>query len=343
MISIITPSFNRAYIIDETAQSIFNQSNNNWEWIIVDDGSTDESWEKLQSYASKDSRVRVFQRDREPKGACTCRNIGTEKAQGEFLIFLDTDDLLGNKAIENRLAQADQAQAAVPFFPTVTFENDPSNGFLWDDSNHPVSWLTGLFTMTPPCQGTAPLWRTSDFVSVGGWREDLQVWQDVELHIRAYAKGLRFKAVEAAMPDVFLRLSPESISHVNFHSPEKAASRWLVVQYVLDHFKPHDLSREETSALQTMILSVYQNALALRDFGFAKRISQYADAAATLTTDQLAWCKLALLHQRLRLYKIPALQKHLIKARESAFSLKLNRKLGSQIWKIFLALLNWNR
>ncbi|MDA9019075.1 glycosyltransferase, partial [Flavobacteriales bacterium] len=62
MISIITPSFNRAYIIDETAQSIFNQSSSDWEWIIVDDGSTDESWGKLQSYAASDSRVRVFQR-----------------------------------------------------------------------------------------------------------------------------------------------------------------------------------------------------------------------------------------------------------------------------------------
>ena len=60
---------------------------------------------------------------------------------------------------------------------------------------NPVSWLTGLFSMTPPCQGTAPFGGI-DFLSIGGWREDLKVWQDVELHIRAYAKGFRFQAVE---------------------------------------------------------------------------------------------------------------------------------------------------
>ena len=332
MISIITPSFNRAYIIDETAQSIFNQSNNNWEWIIVDDGSTDESWEKLQSYASKDSRVRVFQRDREPKGACTCRNIGTEKAQGEFLIFLDTDDLLGNKAIENRLAQADQAQAAVPFFPTVTFENDPSNGFLWDDSNHPVSWLTGLFTMTPPCQGTAPLWRTSDFVSVGGWREDLRVWQDVELHIRAYAKGLRFKAVEAAMPDVFLRLSPDSISHVNFHAPEKALSRWDVVKYCTKTFPTSDLSEVEIAALQTMALSIFQNILNVRDYALAREIIQSLRRTNSLDEMQLKWMRKALIHHFFRLYKLKRCDDRIQKAKENCFVLLQKRQLCKKQW-----------
>ena len=80
MISIITPNFNRAYIIEETAESILNQTNDNWEWVIVDDGSTDASWETLKSYQARDSRIRVFKRNREPKGACTCRNIGVEKS-----------------------------------------------------------------------------------------------------------------------------------------------------------------------------------------------------------------------------------------------------------------------
>ena len=98
-VSIITPSFNRAYILHETAESIFRQTNPNWEWVIVDDGSTDDSWEVINKYAAEDSRVKVFKRDREPKGACTCRNIAVSKATGEFLIFLDTDDLLASFCI----------------------------------------------------------------------------------------------------------------------------------------------------------------------------------------------------------------------------------------------------
>ena len=65
-VAIITPSFNRGYIIGETAESVFAQSHENWEWIIVDDGSTDYSWDLIQSYARRDSRVKAIQRDRIP-------------------------------------------------------------------------------------------------------------------------------------------------------------------------------------------------------------------------------------------------------------------------------------
>lgn len=61
-VAIITPSFNRGYIIGETAESVFSQSHENWEWIIVDDGSTDDSWDLIQSYARRDSRVKDIQR-----------------------------------------------------------------------------------------------------------------------------------------------------------------------------------------------------------------------------------------------------------------------------------------
>ena len=94
LVSIITPNFNRADLIIETAQSIFKQTFTNWEWIIIDDGSTDASMDVLQRLASEDSRIKVFQRNRAPKGACACRNIGVEISVGRYLIFLDSDDLL---------------------------------------------------------------------------------------------------------------------------------------------------------------------------------------------------------------------------------------------------------
>lgn len=333
MISIITPSFNRAYIIDETAQSIFEQSWKEWEWIIVDDGSTDGSWEKIQAYADTDSRVRVFQRDQEPKGACTCRNIGAEKATGTHLIFLDTDDLLGPDAILNRHRVSSQVrQNTIPFFPLVTFEDSPRSGFLWDDAANPVSWLAGLFTMTPPCQGTAPLWPKDEFLKIGGWRKDLRVWQDIELHIRAYAQGLRFEAVPDAEPDIFLRLSPDSISHVNFHSPEKLRSRWRVVEFCLDSFQNNDITRTEIQALQRMILSVFQNALHIRNFSLASMITSRCSETKILAANQLDWMNAAQLHWKWRLYKIPRLKSKLEHQKIELYPLQLKRKICSIPW-----------
>ena len=334
MISIITPSFNRAYIIDETAQSVFEQSSSDWEWIIVDDGSTDGSWTKVQAYADKDSRVRVFQRDREPKGACTCRNIGAEKAIGTHLIFLDTDDLLGPNAISNRsLVSSQVTQKTIPFFPIVTFEDSPRSGFLWDDTTNPVSWLTGLFSMTPPCQGTAPLWPRDEFLRIGGWREDLRVWQDIELHIRAYVEGFQFEPVADSEPDIFLRLSPDSISHVNFHSPEKARSRADVVDYCISTFSVSSLSEMEIQALQTMVLSVYVNALNVRDFDTATSLLETYAHSPFSNNLQISWMRAAKRHWRYRLYRVAAMKRILERKKNLAFPFKINRKLGSLKWK----------
>ena len=335
MISIITPSFNRSYIIDETAQSIFAQSDHRWEWIIVDDGSTDDSWEKIQGYAKKDDRVKAFRRDRGPKGACTCRNIGAAKSKGKYLIFLDTDDIIGKDAVANRLAHmaSHPNSSTITYFPSVTFEKTINRGFYWDDIENPVTWLTSLFSMTPPCQGTAPVWKKSDFLSIGAWREDLKVWQDVELHIRAYAKGFRFQAAPSIEPDIFLRLSPDSISHVGFHAPEKALSRWDVVKYCIKTFPTSDLSEVEIAALQTMALGVFQNILNVGDYALAREIIQSLRRTNSLDEMQLKWMREAMIHHRLRLYKIKPMKNRLNNTKNVAFPSQIRRKLGSQKWE----------
>src|SRR5690554_5694001 len=101
-ISIIIPVFNRQKLIKETLDSVLAQIYENWECIVVDDGSTDETWEVLEQYAKKDARIKIHKRHRDPKGAPTCRNIGMELSEGEYLIFLDSDDLLAKWALQHR-------------------------------------------------------------------------------------------------------------------------------------------------------------------------------------------------------------------------------------------------
>ncbi len=86
--SIVIPVFNRANLIQITIESILNQNIDNYEIIIVDDGSTDNTIEILQEYGSK---IKLFtQRNQGPGKA---RNIGIEHSQGEYIAFLDSDDL----------------------------------------------------------------------------------------------------------------------------------------------------------------------------------------------------------------------------------------------------------
>lgn len=103
-ISIIIPNFNRATLIGETLDSILAQTYNNWECIIVDDGSEDNSLEVIKEYTKKDDRFKLFLRPNDyPKGANACRNIGIEKAIGDYTIFFDSDDLMTPDHVEEKL------------------------------------------------------------------------------------------------------------------------------------------------------------------------------------------------------------------------------------------------
>jgi glycosyltransferase involved in cell wall biosynthesis len=104
MISIIIPNFNRATLIGETLESIIAQTYKNWECIIVDDGSTDNSLKVIQDYINNDCRFRFFQRPAfHPKGANACRNIGMDMSLGDYIIFFDSDDLMLENHIEKKL------------------------------------------------------------------------------------------------------------------------------------------------------------------------------------------------------------------------------------------------
>jgi glycosyltransferase involved in cell wall biosynthesis len=94
LVSIIIPVFNREEFLTETINSVIGQTYTNWELLLVDDGSTDRSIQIAQEFANKDTRIKSIQRDRAPKGAPTCRNIGFERATGKYIQFFDSDDLL---------------------------------------------------------------------------------------------------------------------------------------------------------------------------------------------------------------------------------------------------------
>ncbi|HHF3121366.1 TPA: glycosyltransferase family 2 protein [Vibrio diabolicus] len=100
LVSIIMPSYNSEGTILESIQSVLSQTYKNWELIIVDDRSTDNTWQVIQTYADKYDNIRVYQ-NKENLGAGASRNFAIKKAKGRFIAFLDSDDLW----MENKLAE----------------------------------------------------------------------------------------------------------------------------------------------------------------------------------------------------------------------------------------------
>jgi len=90
LISIITPVFNRAELVTKTIESVLVQTHENWELIIVDDGSTDHTSIVVRQYQKRDHRIKYFHQEK--RGTAAARNNGISKADGKYLAFLDSDD-----------------------------------------------------------------------------------------------------------------------------------------------------------------------------------------------------------------------------------------------------------
>lgn len=99
-VSIITPLYNKAAYIVDTIHSVLSQTYADWEMLIVDNGSTDGSWQQAQQI--QDSRIRLLQSPKQGPGAA--RNYGLNLAQGEWIQFLDADDLLEPNYLEQQLS-----------------------------------------------------------------------------------------------------------------------------------------------------------------------------------------------------------------------------------------------
>ena len=211
-VSIIIPSFNKERFLCETLDSILNQSYTDWEALIIDDGSTDDSVATIQEYRQNDTRFKFFQREREPKGGSTCRNIGLQRAIGDYIIFLDTDDLLLPSTLENRLKLFTKHQEMdFLVFPMGTFIQEIGDSdFVWRprSDKHLQRFLSHEIQWTI----TSPIWKRDRLERLGGFDESFPRLQDVELHTRALLdNNTIYKVFPQLPPDSFYRIDEERI------------------------------------------------------------------------------------------------------------------------------------
>lgn len=98
MISIITPVYNKEKHLKKTIESILNQTEKDFELILINDGSTDNSLNIIKEYKEKDPRIKLF--DQTNKGVSTARNVGINHAKGEYITFFDADDSMYEEALK---------------------------------------------------------------------------------------------------------------------------------------------------------------------------------------------------------------------------------------------------
>ena len=121
-VSFVTASYNYAHYITQTIESIQSQTIQDWELIVVDDGSKDNSVEVIKSYCQKDSRIKLFQHKHgENKGLIATIKLGIEKASSDWIAFLESDDFITPDYLEKKLEILANNSSADCIFNEVNF------------------------------------------------------------------------------------------------------------------------------------------------------------------------------------------------------------------------------
>lgn len=113
MVSIIVPVYNTAKYLEKTIQSIILQTNSDWEIILIDDGSTDNSLELCNKIASQNEKIRVFHKKN--GGLASARNAGIKLARGKYLSFVDSDDEISENFIETMVDEMETSGCDIVF------------------------------------------------------------------------------------------------------------------------------------------------------------------------------------------------------------------------------------
>ncbi len=257
LVSIITPCYNDENFIGSAIRSVLAQTYQPIEHIIVDDGSSDDSCEIIQSFGDE---VRFIRQENE--GACSARNLGVSKASGDYFLFLDGDDKISPNAVASLMrGKTDTACRDTLIYcrwkllahregewrpePHDLSATPPSGEAL-------LSWLSGWYT---PIHSI--LWPRHVFETTGSWDERLRANQDGDIVMRALLNGAHLRHVEKGIA-YYRRCNPSQTSVSNRRSRQSLQSRARVLEKILSGLDERDSLRQ------------YRQAVGERFYGLAR-------------------------------------------------------------------------
>ncbi|WP_281322653.1 glycosyltransferase family 2 protein [Flavobacterium aestivum] len=226
LVSIIIPTYNRAHLIGETLDSVLKQTYENWECIIVDDGSTDDTAILIDDYIKKDNRFQYHQRPTDRiKGANACRNYGFELSQGEFIKWFDSDDIMHPDFLEKQVGVLQQyklldfcaCQSLTFFSNSNKIEKNLANRNPKDSLI--LSYLVkNLYFFTG-----SPLWRKVFLLNKDLFDESLSDSHESDFHLRMLLNFPKFDY----MPDFLfsIRRGSESITQNSLNKKSSLESK----------------------------------------------------------------------------------------------------------------------
>ena len=195
-ITAVVPCYNYGHYLTRALQSIYNQTYKNWECIIVDDGSSDNTADIARQWVNQDSRFILISQDN--AGLPAARNVGVKHATGQFIQFLDADDTLQPDKWMTQLELFNSQPDGAVVYSSFEFENEHGKRYTPEPSHYLIpkaGTLPGLileweygFILPIHCF----LFCKKDLVAVQFFSEGIPTHEDLDLHLRLAMSDVRF-------------------------------------------------------------------------------------------------------------------------------------------------------
>ena len=274
LVSIIIPCYNQAKFLSETLQSILDQTYSQWECILVNDGSTDSTDEVAENWIKKDKRFSYYKK--ENAGVSDARNYGIQKAKGDFIQFLDADDLLDEDKLLTSISTIEDHKVEIVCTDYLLFKENRTNtkstfsdlaAFEFTFYNLARYWNDG-FTIPIHCWFfKACLFHNVKFPVGLTAQEDWVMWLTI------FSKAP--KTFYVSKPMAFYRINPEgrtktrgffdeTLQAINYLKPilNKEDFKTLYEATITRYYTKFLIGREKESYLKTS--NAYQTGLFIK-------------------------------------------------------------------------------
>ena len=297
-VTIIMATYNRAHFIEETLNSIQNQTFKEWECIIIDDGGTDHTAEIIKPFLYKDKRFSFFKRpERYTKGLPGCRNYGLDVATGNYIIFFDDDDIVHPQNLECCILELENKEISFCRYIREVFTGEFN--YKFDYSKNYTSFtidvqdLESVIKNELPFNSCAVMWRKKCFQDFR-FVEHLMYAEEWELYTRLLSTNI--KGISIAKCLFYGRKHANSNTGEFYtNNPIRRASKKEAIVLVLKNLKDKDLLTN--SILRYLI----QLSLSFKEYNLFNQMMQILGFPLLI---QLKWRFFYLiLPLRLKVYK----------------------------------------
>lgn len=222
-VSVIIPVYNSEFFIRQCIQSVIDQTYQNYEILLIDDGSVDQSRRICEGFCRSDQRIRML--CQEHRGVSSARNHGLDRADGKYVLFLDSDDALHPLLLERLVQKAEMYQADLAFATCSRQETSQMNAILnqesddvppegrWEVCDHADSeeWYHKKYARELTCIGGKLIRRKA----IGALRFDESMHTGEDTVFMYFLSRGRLKMVYYQMDWYYYRMHPESVTHSN--------------------------------------------------------------------------------------------------------------------------------